>query len=210
MNTQSHVLLGAALFSGRGIGGRGLAAVVGSLAPDFPLFVLFGAARLAGNSNSEFFRVIYWQEPIPTIMGASHSFIVWGAVFAAGLWLWRRQGDVRFFGAEAAPPRAIGTGEALSIAAAAGLLHALADFALHRDDAHMQFWPLTDWRFRSPVSYWDGNHYGDYWSLAEAAIGIACAVVLWRRFPSLWVRTACGAAILMYVAVPAYFIHSIV
>ncbi len=56
MNTQSHVLLGAALFSRREVSGTGLAAILGSLAPDVPLYAAFAVARMTGQSNSQFFR----------------------------------------------------------------------------------------------------------------------------------------------------------
>lgn len=34
------------------------------------------------------------------------------------------------------------------------LLHACADFPLHHDDAHRQFYSFSDFRFASPISYW--------------------------------------------------------
>ena len=40
------------------------------------------------------------------------------------------------------------------------LLHCLADLPLHNDDAHAHFLPLSDWRFRSAISYWDPRFYG--------------------------------------------------
>ncbi len=33
-------------------------------------------------------------------------------------------------------------------------LHVVFDLPLHQDDAHRHFFPLSDWRFVSPVSYW--------------------------------------------------------
>ena len=58
----------------------------------------------------------------------------------------------------------------------------------------------------SPVSYYDRLHYGMYFSLFEAALGIALAIVLFRQFKSLWLRLATAVAMFLYVAVPAYFI----
>ena len=37
----------------------------------------------------------------------------------------------------------------------AALVHLTLDFPLHNDDARAHFWPLTNWKFTSPVSYWD-------------------------------------------------------
>jgi membrane-bound metal-dependent hydrolase YbcI (DUF457 family) len=208
MNTQSHVLLGVALFSRREVPGTGIAAVMGSLAPDLPLYALFAIARMSGYSNSQFFRDMYWREPVPTMMGASHSFIIYGVLLLVGLVLWRRQEGPGFAAGWAKPHRAR-FGQLLSVFSLAALIHALFDFLLHNDDAHMQFWPLLRWQFHSPVSYWNPAHYGNYWGLAEAALGIVCAVVIWRRYPKPWVRVLCAVAIAMYVAVPAYFVLSI-
>lgn len=208
MNTQSHVLLGAALFARREVPGTGIAAVAGSLAPDVPLYALFVIARVSGVSNSEFFQEMYWREPLPSVMGASHSFVVGATLLAIGMLWWRRQEGPGFLASWRAPHKAR-FGQMLAIFSLAALIHALSDFLLHHDDAHMQFWPLSRWLFRSPLSYWDPSHYGNYWGLAEATLGIACAIVIWRRYSRLWMRALCAIAIVMYAAVPVYFVTSI-
>lgn len=80
------------------------------------------------------------------------------------------------------------------------------DFPVHADDAHPHFWPLTGWRFFSPVSYWDSAHYGNFFASLEGILGIALAVILFRRFKAVWIRLLTGSLIVAYVAVPAYFI----
>ena len=68
-------------------------------------------------------------------------------------------------------------------------VHILADFPLHHDDAHRHFSPLSDWRFESPVSYWDPAHYGVLMSSLEAvAVAIGC-VVLFKCVRTLATRT---------------------
>jgi hypothetical protein len=58
------------------------------------------------------------------------------------------------------------------------LLHTFADLLLHREDAHRHFFPFADWRFLSPVSYWDPNHYGQFAGVVEAlAVGICCTLL---------------------------------
>ena len=79
---------------------------------------------------------------------------------------------------------------------------ATVDFLVHREDAHAHFWPLTKWKFISPVSYWDANHYGNIVGLIEIGIAAAMIAVLWRRFKSNWVRLGLGLAIISYVALP--------
>ncbi|MEO0497657.1 MAG: hypothetical protein AAF141_09845, partial [Pseudomonadota bacterium] len=64
---------------------------------------------------------------------------------------------------------------------------------------------LSDWRFRSPVSYWDPAHYGNIWAPIEGALGLVLAIILFRRFKSVVARAMIGAVIAAYVLVPVYF-----
>ena len=52
---------------------------------------------------------------------------------------------------------------------------------MHREDAHGHFFPLTDWRFVSPVSYWDPAHLGALGAAIEWVLLAAVSVVTWRR-----------------------------
>ena len=62
-------------------------------------------------------------------------------------------------------------------------LHALCDLPLHHDDAHRHFFPFSDWRFESPISYWDPAHHGLWVGLAEVLMVIAGSLWLVRRYP---------------------------
>ncbi len=62
------------------------------------------------------------------------------------------------------------------------ILHALGDLPLHREDAHRHFFPFSDWRFTSPVSYWDPEHFGGYAALGEVVLVLAVSVFLFRRY----------------------------
>jgi len=83
--------------------------------------------------------------------------------------------------------------------AAGGLLHQAFDFPLHADDPHRHLWPLSDWRFESPVSYWDPARYGAWVQPLELALGLLLVAVLWRRWPGRWARAALAFALLLYV-----------
>eukprot|EP01084_Bolivina_argentea_P318079 551548_1 len=50
------------------------------------------------------------------------------------------------------------------------LLHGIFDFFLHTDFAHSHFMPFDDWKFRSPVSAFDVNHYGYIWITFELIV----------------------------------------
>ncbi|MEM6473227.1 MAG: hypothetical protein AAF802_26940 [Planctomycetota bacterium] len=43
------------------------------------------------------------------------------------------------------------------------MLHTAVDIPVHHDDGPLVFWPLNwSYRFASPVSYWDRNHFASY------------------------------------------------
>ena len=80
------------------------------------------------------------------------------------------------------------------------LLHVLGDLPVHHDDAHRHFFPFSDWRFASPVSYWDPAHYGRWFSLFELALVLGASLYLWRQQALLrpWIATT-GAVYLGYL-----------
>ena len=188
MNTQTHLLLAAAVL-GRRAGPRGQAAILaGALAPDLSIFALAGFAVLTSMSGEAVWEDAYWSEPWQTLSAVSNSFPLWAAALALSLSLRRR---------------------IPALFCAAALLHLAFDLPVHADDAHRHFWPITDWRFHSPVSYWDPAHFGRIASLAEAAGGLGLALVLWRRHVARWVRVALVLAALGYAAVPVFWIFSL-
>ncbi len=190
MNTQTHIIMGAALF-GRPAPRFAVAGALGGIIPDLPMYVIIVSLRVAGYPLSEIFGKIYWEYWWQVSNAIGHSFLLWGAILAVSLMARSQSWS--------------GIGVALSGSA---LFHSIIDFLCHRDDAHMHFWPLTEWRFRSPVSYWDRNFYGNQFGLFEAAFGIALAMLLWRRYQKLWIRALLALCIAAYVVVPMYFIMS--
>jgi len=57
-------------------------------------------------------------------------------------------------------------------------LHCLGDLPLHHDDAHAHFLPFSQWRFESPVSYWDPAHFGRWVGIVEIAFVLGGAGTL--------------------------------
>ncbi len=195
MNTQSHILMGAILF-GRPLPRLALAGAAGGLIADIPMFVIVALLRMGGYSFDEIFGRIYWEQWWQVLNAVGHSFLIWGVLTLVAWLVIRRHGAAQ-------APRA-----ALCFAfAGSALLHSVIDFLVHREDAHMQFWPLTEWRFVSPVSYWDPAHYGNWFSLFEAALGLVMAVMLFRRYRNVLARIALAIAILLYASAPAFFLH---
>lgn len=165
MNTPAHLILGAAVFARRAEPRVTIAAYAGALLPDLSLYLLTGWALFVQRiPAATVFGTLYFSEPWQRVFAVDNSFLFWGAAFAIGR-LRRSDVTVAFTGA--------------------GLLHLVADFLLHHDDARRMFWPLTTWIFRSPVSYWDPQHYGRIVAPIELVCALALCVVLWRQLPSV-------------------------
>ncbi|MEL7212992.1 MAG: cobalamin biosynthesis protein CobQ [Pseudomonadota bacterium] len=181
MNTPAHLIFGLAAFSKRKDKAVTAAALIGALLPDLSLYLLAGGAIFVLGIEAEtVFRDLYYSQTWQTIFQIDNSFLIWGALLALALW------------------RKSAWGIALTGAA---LLHIALDFPLHHDDGRAHFWPLSDWVFQSPVSYWDPDHYGGVVSVVEIAACLGLSIVLWQRFPDLWPRLGI-AALMMAQAAP--------
>ncbi len=175
MNTPAHLIFGAAAFGDPLRRGTTTAALLGGLAPDLSLYLMAGVALVILQIPPQVvFDELYFSDAWQTVFAIDNSVFVWGLVFALG-W-WRSNAMVIAF-------------------AGAGLIHLATDFALHHDDARAHFWPLSDWRFASPISYWDSAHHARWVAPAEAAATLALTVLLWRRYlargwRALWILLA--------------------
>lgn len=178
MNTPTHLVVNVALL-GRGsrLGRRlappdgvSLAAGAAALLPDVPIFVFYAVEKvwLRVPENviwTHDYFVSAWQP----VIDALHSFPLAGLAL---LLLWRiRWARVFCLGL---------------------LLHSALDFPLHHDDAHRHFFPFSDWRFASPVSYWDPRHHGAAGSLLELAALLVSSAALFTRHRSWKVRIPIG------------------
>lgn len=181
MNTPAHIIFGAAVFAQPCQRRVSLAAVAGGLLPDVPLIVMVGWSLLiAGIPPDIVFGHVYFSGAWQRVFAIDHSLFVWGGVLLAGV---------------------LASRPVVTAFAGSGLLHAAIDFLVHHDDARSQLWPLSWWKFRSPVSYYDGAHYGNIFGPAEIAVCLVLSVILWRRFPGTLAR---GLVVLLFIteAVP--------
>ena len=185
MNTPTHLLVSAALLTKPNATKDNLAVVAGSLTPDLSIYVLFVWARLfAGIDERTLWSQVYWQEPWQTYSAICNSIPLYLLLLALGALINQRT---------------------LLLFAASALIHMGLDLPFHASDAHQHFWPFSDWRFHSPLSYWDGRHYGGIVSVIEICMAVVCITLLWRRFKDVWVRALLMLGLVTYVAVPVYF-----
>lgn len=184
MNTPAHAILNLALL-GRGAD-RAFAAPIlaGALLPDLPIFGFYLWNRFFMDASE---RVIwgdlYFRASWQSLFDVFNS-IPLAALGALAAWWAGSRGWLLFFASLA--------------------LHALLDLPLHRADAHRHFLPFSDWRFESPVSYWDPAHYGAWSSAFEILAVIAASGVLWRVYP----RTAPRAilALICMLSLAGWFV----
>lgn len=178
MNTPAHLLLAAALFARKDRPGTTAAALAGGLAPDLSVYVMVGWERWGnGHSFAQIFQHDYRDPFWQGVFAVDNSIPLWALLTLAGVLLVRRGGSPVLFAF-----------------AAAGLVHVLCDLPLHNEDARRQFWPLTDWVFRSPLSYWDHRRHAGLVGPAEAALALTCCALLWRRWRRPPARVALGLA----------------
>ena len=95
--------------------------------------------------------------------------------------------------------RSVASGVA-AVFCASALLHLAFDFPFHNDDARPHFWPLSDWVFESPLSYWDRAHHGTLVGAAEWIACAVCLVVLWIRFREPVARTMVASGMALQLA----------
>ena len=173
MNTPAHLLIGAAVFAHPARGPVLWTAVLGSLLPDLSLYAMAGVSLFVLNIPPQVvFDELYYSSAWQTVFAIDNSFVLWGAALCLGLWRgWRL----------------------VTVAAAAGLLHLVADFLLHAGDGRPQFWPFSTWVFHSPISYWDSNHHALWVAPLSVLTCVVAFVVLWRNGLSAWGRVAFAA-----------------
>ena len=177
MNTPAHILVALAALSRPASPRQNLAVAAGAFVPDLSIYVFFfWATGFTDFSMQQIWREVYWTEPWQTLGAISNSVPL--ALVLLGLSLWKRS--------------AVATAFSLAL-----LVHFALDFPLHADDAHRHFWPLSDWRFASPISYWDGDHHGKLGAGLEYVATLIASVFIWRRFQSKWVRIAIGVLALV-------------
>jgi hypothetical protein len=173
MHTPTHAIVNLALLDRRGTGP--LAAIVaGAVLPDAPSAILYLICRgFLGVKDAviwaDFYQRPFWQ----AVMAPTHSIPIALAVLAVAVW--RRSSTAIAF-------------------AASWLLHIALDLPVHNVDAHRHLWPLSNWRFISPLSYWDRAHHAALIVPLEMLLLAIGSIWIWRRRPQRWLR---GALILV-------------
>lgn len=168
MNTPAHLIFGVTAFGGKGRPAVLAAAFAGALIPDLSLYLMAGwHLQVLGTPPEVVFGQLYFSDDWQSIFRIDNSFVLWSILLGLG-------GMVR--------------SPVMIALCASALLHLTFDFLLHNDDGRAHFWPLSNWVFQSPVSYWDPDHYGTIAGAVEVAASLLCCAVLWVRHVGVGMR----------------------
>lgn len=126
--------------------------VLGAVLPDLPYVFLFAAAALRGGPRALTDLALWdslWHSPLVCSL---HSFVPFATILLGTLLLGRLRARARAIGPLIALVLGWGT-------------HVVLDMLTHRSDGYPIFWPLSDYRFPTPVSYWEAGYHGVAFSL---------------------------------------------
>lgn len=184
MNSPTHSLLALALLSKSGHTKRNWAVFIGSLLPDVAIYLWAPYQMLIkGEGSGRIWDELYFEPPMQNLVALFNSVPIYGLLAAIGYW---KRGKL--------------WGKCLMFFALAALIHMATDLPVHGHDAYRHFWPLSEWRFYSPFSYWEADHHAGWVSLIEAALALGSIAVLWRRFPRRSVHILLGVLAGLYLA----------
>ncbi|MGF1490896.1 MAG: hypothetical protein ACFBSC_00250 [Microcoleaceae cyanobacterium] len=147
MNTPSHAIINLALLGRKAAPENNLLIVIGGLLPDIPIFLFYAWAKLVARlPESRIWSEAYYYPIVQDTVALFHSIPL--VILGWGVAVYFKQSWLQLF--------------CLSL-----LLHDLLDLPVHNDDAHRHFFPFSDYRFISPISYWDRNHHASVVAFVE-------------------------------------------
>ncbi len=180
MTTPAHAVLNLALLGGTGEPRRTLPVLAGAVVPDLPMVGFYAYERLRGMPEAWIWQTGYHDPRWQAVFDAVHSFpLILAALVVAVCVGW----------------------PAFALVFVSMGLHAAGDLLVHHDDAYRHLFQF-DWRFASPVSYWDPQHFGHLVAPLEAIGVLVGCLVLARRSSSVSTRrvlTGLAAVYLVYL-----------
>lgn len=160
MNTPSHAIINLFLLGKQSLPQANLSIFVGAILPDIPIFLFYGWAKLiARQSEKQIWSETYYKPFWQNIIAIFHSI----PLALAG---WLISDYLNW--------------QSLEILFISLVLHSLGDLPVHNDDAHRHFFPLTNYRFISPISYWDRKHHGAIVSLIELSLVLLATIPVFQ------------------------------
>lgn len=168
MNTPAHIVVNLFILGREEKSGTIAPVAAGALLPDLPMMVFYAYAKLFSGIPEQ---------------------VIWSETYHAAGWqtFFDLFNSLPIIALGTIGARLVGAGR-LAVMFASMALHCLGDLLLHHHDAHRHLFPLSDWRFSSPVSYWDPQHFGHIAGPLEAAAVVAGCIFLLKRYRSVKAR----------------------
>jgi len=179
MNTPAHVAVNLLVLGRTDQPNVMVPIVVGAILPDLSMFAFyFWEKVIVGTPESIIWSQSYHQPLWQNLSMLSNSIplVILGLLFL--YWQQSKWGILLF---------------------TSMLLHQVTDFLLHSEDAHQHFFPFSEWRFHSPISYWDPNNYGNIVTILEILLVTGCCAVLLFKYQSWIGRLAIGTIFSCYL-----------
>ena len=136
------------------------AVAIGAILPDISMFFFYGYQKAVGSAEHEIWQTLYFEPHWQYFFDVFNSIPAAVLLFVMFRWSKVRWGQL--------------------LVASAGL-HMLCDLPVHHDDGHRHFLPISHWRFESPVSYWDPNHFGHIFAICELVLAISALIYVSRQ-----------------------------
>ncbi|MEL6780581.1 MAG: hypothetical protein AAFO06_25435 [Cyanobacteria bacterium J06597_16] len=167
MNTTAHAVFNLALLNRKKNPEWNPLIIWGALIPDLAMFVFYGVLKLADIPESQIWREEYYRPFWQNLFDFFNSIPLALIGIVVMLYL-RRTGLALLFGSV--------------------VLHCIQDLPVHVDDGHRHFWPLSQFRFESPISYWDPGHYGNIVAPIEMGLVLLVSFYVFKRVRSRWTK----------------------
>lgn len=183
MNTPSHYIVNLAILGKKFSPQANLAIGIGAILPDVPIFIFYFVAKFIHKMpDSQIWSEAYYQPFWQNIIALFHSFPM-ALIGLIACWYWGWKPGAILFGSM--------------------ILHSCFDLPVHNDDAHRHLYPFSNYRFISPISYWDPRHYGKIVALVEL-ISVLILTPLVFGFLRSWTTKSLVIAVELF-AIVGYF-----
>lgn len=143
VNSPTHSLIALAVLAKPDSPRRNTAIFLGSIVPDLMIYLWAPyQAFVQQRSWQDIWSKLYFEAPMQNLIAYVNSVPIYTVLALAGY-----------------AYRTTVVGKLCLGFSLAALLHIAFDFPVHSHDAYRHFWPLTDWRFHSPLSYYEIDHH---------------------------------------------------
>lgn len=181
MTTHSHAILNMALLSKRDKPFLHVYAFIGAVLPDLPIFVFFIVESVIRKTpERELWGTLYFTESWQNFFDIFNAIPFILILLGIGYYLLNS--------------------ERVTVLAWSLFIHCGFDFLTHHDDGHHHFFPLSDFVFESPISYWDRNHHAGIFAPIARVVFLIASIYLYRRLKTRLARWCLIAVNILFVA----------